>query len=140
MTIALPMAATGTAQRPGCAFASSALRPQSHAEVPARPVFERFIDLMHRRHQVRAAFESCVQREGFIDHAGFRSRAAAMTSLAIEPGPGGAQVVLLHSVFEGDIGMVHLSVPGDGNSPPKARVEIFRVAEGRIVEHWSTAA
>jgi predicted SnoaL-like aldol condensation-catalyzing enzyme len=110
----------------------------------AREVFERFVDLMYRRHQVRAAFESCVVREGFIDHAGFRSRAAAMTNLAPQLGPAGSQPQLLHTVFDGDIGMVHLSVPQAAElpnaQPARTRVEIFRVAEGRIVEHWSVAS
>ena len=126
---------------PGCVVATSLPQPpQAWRASPADAVFGRFVDLMYRRRQVRAAFESCVVREGFIDHAGFSSRAAAMTSLAASLGSEGARVEVLHSVCDGDIGMVHLAVHSPPNPAPSARVEIFRLAEGRIVEHWSVAA
>jgi predicted SnoaL-like aldol condensation-catalyzing enzyme len=133
------MMPAGTVYIPGLIVASSATAAAEPA-LAARQVFERFVDLMYRRRQVRAAFESCVVREGFLDHGGFRSRASAMTALAPQLGPATPQMQLLHSVCDGDIGMVHLAVPRDDGGPPGARVEIFRMADGRIVEHWSVAA
>lgn len=125
---------------PGLVVAS-VLRPPAAGSSAARAVFERFVDLLYHRQQVRAAFESCVAREAFVDHGGFRSRAAAMSALAPQLGPGGQAPRVLHTVFEGDIGMVHL-VPSvlEGDAPARPRVEIFRVADERIVEHWSVAA
>jgi predicted SnoaL-like aldol condensation-catalyzing enzyme len=132
----------GSAQliMPGCAIASSATTVRAQPPSQAREVLERFVDLMYHRRQVRAAFESCVVREGFIDHAGFGSRAAAMDSVAADLRPAEGRAEVLHLVCEGDIGMVHLAVPAHEDRPAGARVEIFRVAAGRIVEHWSVTA
>lgn len=127
---------------PGCAVASvrgSTTRAEvDHASAATRRVIERFVDLMYRRRQVRAAFESCVVATGFLDHgpAGFGSRATAMKLLAPKLGDPQAQVEVLHLVVDGDIGMVHLRVRLPGSAAPTPRVAIFRVAEGRIVEHW----
>lgn len=127
---------------PGCAVASGAEPRALPASDSARAVFEHFVDLLYRRRQVRAAFETCVVAHGYLDHApgGFGSRASAMAVLGPKLGADGAQVEVLHSVFEGDIGMVHLAVRHDAETAPGARVEIFRVANGRIVEHWGVAA
>jgi predicted SnoaL-like aldol condensation-catalyzing enzyme len=134
------MQAANAVYVPGLVVASAHDRDAKAQPGSARAVFERFVDLLYRRHQVRAAFESCVAREGFKDHAGYRSRASAMTALAPQLGAAAAQLELLHAVFDGDIGMVHLAVPPAGPGlPPGRRVEIFRIAEGRIVEHWSVA-
>lgn len=134
------MPATGRLVMPGCVIASSQPAPPSPAASGTRAVLERFIDLMVRRGQVRAAFECCVVREGFVDHAGFGSRAAAMSSVANDLRPACSRVELLHLVCEGDMGMVHLRLHAAEGAAPAHRVEIFRVAEDRIVEHWSVAA
>jgi predicted SnoaL-like aldol condensation-catalyzing enzyme len=134
--VALP----GVQHLHGCVVASSKHRSAPLPERQSREVFERFVDLMFRRGHVRAAFESCVLQEGYIDHAGFRSRSAAMTRLAPEFGLVGPKVSVVHSAFEGEIGMVHLAVEQGAGLPPGSRVEIFRVADGRIAEHWSVAA
>ncbi len=129
----------GMAQVPGIFVASAAAAQRGTEDADARAVFERFIDLLYRRRQVRAAFESCVVREGFLDHGGFRSRASAMAVLAPQLAPERQLVQVLHTVFEGDIGMVHLASAEAAGAAPQARVEIFRIAQGRIVEHWSVA-
>lgn len=124
---------------PGCVIASAAAAAAAPTDHRAKETFDRFVDLMYRRRQVRAAFESCVAREGFIDRSGFASRATAMAALAPRLGPTAPPIVVVHAICEGDIGMVHLvDAPADG-SEPRARVDIFRMAEGRIVEHWSVA-
>lgn len=134
------MPAAATLLMPGCAVASAPAAAAAAAPDDARVVFERFVNLLYRRRQVRAAFESCVVAHGFRDHAtqSAGSRSIAMSQLAPKLGPGSPRVELLHTVFDGDIGMVHLQVQAD-SQPPRPRVEIFRVADGRIVEHWSVA-
>ena len=141
------MPLTGQLVMPGCVMASAHASPREAQPASPRPpgtgstreVLDRFVDLMYRRGQVRAAFESCVVREGFIDHAGFASRAAAMSTLATDLRPAAGHVEVLHVVCEGDIAMVHLALQAPGANTTTARVEIFRLAEGRIVEHWSVA-
>jgi predicted SnoaL-like aldol condensation-catalyzing enzyme len=41
-----------------------------------------------------------------------------------------------HVVVEGDIVVVHALVKSDRQDRGRAVVDIFRVSEGRIVEHW----
>lgn len=136
----MPMPRSTHVPMPGCAVASSGRRDLA-LETDAREVFERFVDLLYRRRQVRAAFESCVASANFIDHGagGAQARAGVMNRLAPQLGartddaPAGR---LLHVVFDRDIGMVHLAEDRD-DGPPSHRVEIYRVADGRITEHWS---
>lgn len=126
---------------PGCAVASARASAASPAAAePARTTFERFIDLLYRRRQVRAAFESCVVASGFRDHGHGEaaSRAVTMASLARTLGDH-AELSVLHAVFDGDIGMVHLRTQEREGAAARPRVEIFRFESGRIVEHWSVA-
>lgn len=131
---------------PGCAVASarvSAVRGDAELSATAatRAVIERFVDLMYRRRQVRAAFESCVVAVGFRDHgpAGFGSRATAMKLLAPKLGDPRTEVEVIHIAVDGDIGMVHVQVRFPAASASMPRVEIFRVVDGRIAEHWGVA-
>lgn len=133
---------------PGCAMAAKATLRSVWPGAPTplcsdspREVIERFVDLLYRRRQVRAAFESCVVARGYRDHglAGRCSRARAMTLLAPKLGSAQMQVQLLHLAVSGDTGMLHLRACAPGAAAPQSRVEVFRVADGRIVEHWSLA-
>ena len=136
------MASAGTLFMAGCVVASATggrSQPESHS---ARAVFEQFVNLLYGRRQVRAAFECCVVATGYRDHtsANFGSRATAMSALSAKLGSRGVELDVLHTAFDRDIGMVHLTVRSAPDAAPTARVEIFRVADGRIVEHWSVAA
>lgn len=137
---------------PGCAVASSRRRT---ASVPggqdgAREVFERFVDLLYRRRQVRAAFETSVVAVGFVDHAqggpagpakgGSAGRASSMAGLARRFGAPSLRIELLHAVFEGDIGMVHVRELAEGDEAPRRRVDIYRVRGLRIAEHWAVVS
>lgn len=126
---------------PGCAVASRAEPRKLAASDSARATFEHFVDLLYRRRQVRAAFETCVVAHGFTDHAGDHGigRARAMAHLCERFAIDIASLELQHVVFERDIGMVHLTVQRSGAEAAVARVDIYRVADGRIVEHWAVA-
>lgn len=128
---------------PGCVVVSSRRRdPEVRPVEDAAAVIARFVDLLYARRQVRAAFESCVTAVGYRDHSpgGFRSRAQAMRELGHKLGARGIAVDVMHVVVQGDMGMVHLQARGwEPGKPSQARVEIFRVAQGRIVEHWGVS-
>ncbi len=106
-----------------------------------RAVVQRFIDLLYHRRQVCAAFESCVVAHGYRDHAwhGRGSRAGVMRALARRLADTELQASLQHLVVDGAMAMAHLQCHARG-TPPHARVEIYRVADGRIAEHWSVCA
>lgn len=123
---------------------SSCGRPAHSATVPAwqqpREVMERFVELLYRRKQVRAAFESCVTGAGFNDHDPARpsGRHAAIELLARSLGNPALRTEVLSVLVDGDMGMVHAAV-GTGETM-RRRVDLYRLASGRIVEHWSFAA
>lgn len=140
----------------GCALASSMRdtgqpvwqptlpRAASATPVPTettRAVVLRFIDLLYRRHQVRAAFESCVVAQGYRDHAwhGRGSRAGVIKALARRLGDPALHAELLHLTVDGAMAMAHLRCH-HADAPAGERVEIYRVADGRIAEHWSVIA
>jgi len=129
---------------PGCAVASVfTTSPWSGGADTGTPraVISRFVDLLYRQRMVRAAFESCVIGAGYRDHVvgGFRGRSQAIRELSRKLGEGGISVLVQHLAIDNDIGMVHLAVRRTADAEPEHRVEIFRVANGRIVEHWGVA-
>lgn len=125
---------------PGCALASRTPVPPPEAGVDgARGLMQRFVDLMYQQRRVRAAFESCVVPSGFIDHTadlpGGGGRASVMAQLRTQLAGPDLQVDLQHLAVDGDTAVVHLLVRA-GDAPPARRVDIFRIAGDRIVEHW----
>lgn len=89
--------------------------------------------------QPRAAFERYVSPD-FVDHkpdipGGGREAAAAFLERLIQRFPDPRWEVV-RSVAEGDLVVLHvrfLPSPGEGEY---AIVDIFRVRDGRLVEHW----
>lgn len=126
----LPLQATRALPR-----AASAAGASTEA---TRAVVLRFMDLLYHRHQVRAAFECCVVAQGFRDHAwhGRGSRAGVIKALARPLGDPALRAELLNLAVDGALAMAHLRCQR-GDAPPQERVEIYRVADGRIAEHWS---
>lgn len=132
---------------PGCAMAAA---PRYDVPAPAaapqgREVFERFVELLYRQRRVRQAFECCVVASGYVDHAApghvpHASRAQAMQALRRRFADPALDIEVLHTVYDGDVGMVHLRLHDGAAAEPIGRVEIWRVAGGRITEHWSVAA
>lgn len=122
---------------PPAASAGAATAASASAEA-TREVVSRFIDLLYRRRQVQAAFECCVVAHGYRDHAwqGRGSRAGAMRALTRRLADTALQAELLHLLVDGDMAMAHLRCQSRHNAL-HARVELYRVAHGRIVEHWS---
>ena len=119
---------------------SSCGKPAHSAAVPSwkqpREVMARFVDLLYRRKQVRAAFESCVAGAGFNDHDPSHpsGRHAAIEMLAHSLGHPEQHTAVLAVMVDGDMGVVHAAV-GTGDAL-RRRVDLFRLEAGRIVEHW----
>lgn len=131
---------------PGCAMAAAPRfdPPAPSAATDGREVFERFVELLYRQRRVRQAFECCVVASGYVDHAagGYPSRAQALQGLRRRLADPALHIEVLHTLYDGDAGMVHLRVrepSADGTPVERRRVEIYRVAGGRLVEHWSVA-
>lgn len=102
-----------------------------------RAAFERFVDLFYTRKRVREAFEFLVA-EDYRQHNpniadGPESAIAALTP-KFDDAPE-ARFDVERILVDGDHAMVHVRASYPGR-PDAAVADIYRFADGRIVEHW----
>lgn len=101
-----------------------------------RRIVEDFLDLINRQGRVREAFERHVS-ESYVQHNptagdGREEAIALIEGMAANPG---FQPSVKRMVAEGDLVAVHMHLAfGDG--PGLAVMDMFRLEEGKIVEHW----
>ena len=101
-----------------------------------RAIVEEFARLFYGERRVREAFESFVT-ENYIQHnPGFADgREAAIAGLTGLFGAQGASFDVQRIAVDGDLAAVHLrGAPAD--HPPVAVADFYRLADGKIVEHW----
>ena len=110
-------------------------------EAPAltnREIVERFIDLLYRQGRVREAFETYVH-EDYIQHNPLAPDGRAAAIAALEPyfasQPDAVREV--HRIIvDGDLAAVHVRTRQNPQDRGFAIVDILRVENGKIVEHW----
>lgn len=119
------------------AVAQHAGHAQSETE-RNRAVVEDFFDLFYTRHRVREAFEKHVVPD-YIQHNPIAPDGRAPAIAALEP-YFASQPNLKHDikriVVDGDLGVVHVHVTNGPNDRGSAIVDIVRLKDGKIVEHW----
>jgi predicted SnoaL-like aldol condensation-catalyzing enzyme len=103
-----------------------------------REIVERFIDLFYRQGRVREAFETYVH-EDYIQHNPLAADGRAAAIAALEPyfasQPDAVREV--HRVIvDGDLAAVHIRARQNPQDRGVAIVDILRLENGRIVEHW----
>ena len=102
-----------------------------------RLLISKFADLFYRQKAVRAAFETYVAPDYIQHNPGIADgREAAIEKL--EPmfrGPG-ARFTISHILVGGAYAVIHLRGQGNANGPAAAVFDIYRIANGRIAEHW----
>ena len=101
-----------------------------------RQIVEDFLDLINRQRRVREAFERHVGDE-YIQHNptagnGREDAIALIERLSTTPG---FNPVVKRMVAEGDLVAVHMHIRF-GGSPGLAVMDMFRLENGKIVEHW----
>jgi predicted SnoaL-like aldol condensation-catalyzing enzyme len=122
------------------ALAAAALfAAQAHAADPAdanRATMRAFVDTAYGQKQVRKAYETWVAPD-LVQHNpnvadGREAAIAELEGLLKNPA---AHFDVKHVVVDGDIAAVHFrgSLGGEIGA---AVVELFRLKDGRIVEHW----
>lgn len=101
-----------------------------------RQIVEDFIDLINRQGRVREAFERHVS-ENYIQHNptaenGREEAIALIEGLSATPG---FRPSVKRIVAEADLVALHMHLQlGDG--PGLAVMDMFRLEDGKIVEHW----
>jgi len=103
-----------------------------------REIVTRFIDLFYRQGRVREAFETYVA-EDYIQHNPLAPDGRAAAIAALEPyfasQPNAVREV--HRIIvDGDFAAVHVRVRQNPEDRGAAIVDLLRLENGRIVEHW----
>jgi predicted SnoaL-like aldol condensation-catalyzing enzyme len=103
-----------------------------------REIVTRFIDLFYRQGRVREAFETYVA-EGYIQHNPLAPDGRAAAIAALEPffasQPNAIREV--HRIIvDGDLAAVHVRVRQNPEDRGFAVVDLLRLENGKIVEHW----
>lgn len=123
-----------------CAASTAVLR-QEEAKTNTQTVLA-FEETVFNKHQVREGFEHYVgpnYREHDTRLGDGRESAIRALSQLVSSHPG-SRVNVQRTVAQGSLVAVHLI--WNAQSPPTrgiARVDIYRLEDGRIVEHWAVA-
>ena len=102
-----------------------------------RIIVGRFVDLFYRQRNVRLAFERYVT-DDYVQHNpniadGREAAILALTPLFSAPG---ARFDVKRVLVDGDLAAVHLLGRSSEEGPGGAVVDLFRLKNGKIVEHW----
>ena len=101
-----------------------------------KQIVEDFLDLTNRQGRVREAFERHVS-EDYVQHnpSVGNGREAAISLIEGLSAAASFNPSVKRIVAEGDLVAVHMHLSfGDG--PGLAVMDMFRLADGKIVEHW----
>lgn len=102
-----------------------------------RDIVQAFAHLAYENKQVRAAYESYVAPD-LIQHnpnVGDGREAAIKDLEGIMTDPG-ARFDIKHVVVDGDYAVLHFRGALSATAQPAAVMEMFRLKDGKIVEHW----
>lgn len=127
-------------------FAGTAMLPQTAAaqnaptaeQCTTKAVMDAFIPLFFEQRNAKVAFERWVH-EDYINHNPFAAtgRDAAVNFLQpfFDANPQ-ARYIVHRVLVDGDLAAVHNEARFDPNGQPNAVVDLFRVENCKIVEHW----
>lgn len=102
-----------------------------------RKVIQDFARIFYQEKDVKRAFESYVV-PGYIQHNpgiadGRDAAVAALTPMFSAPG---SRFEVKRIVVDGDLAVIHLFGQGDPATRGAAVADIYRLKDGKIVEHW----
>lgn len=102
-----------------------------------RQIVEEFFDLINRQHRVREAFERYAH-EDYIQHNptcgnGREDAIALIEKFAATPG---FRPTVKRMVADGDLVAVHMHIEFGDDRPGLAVMDMWRLENGKIVEHW----
>ena len=102
-----------------------------------RKVITDFAQIFYAERDVKRAFEAHVV-PGYIQHNpgiadGRDAAVAALTPMFSAPG---AEFEVKRIVVDGDLAVIHLFGRGDAKTRGAAVADIYRLKDGKIVEHW----
>ena len=102
-----------------------------------RAIMTRFADILYRAKDVRRAFDDFVVPDYVQHNPGIADgRASAITSLEPLFSTPGATFIVKRIVVDRDVAIIHLFGRGDPKTAGGAVADIYRLKDGKIVEHW----
>jgi predicted SnoaL-like aldol condensation-catalyzing enzyme len=103
-----------------------------------RRIVEDFADLLYLRLDVRTAFEKHVSADDYIQHnPGLPDgREAAIHMLESKFQAPGFSAAVQRIIVDGNLALVHLHARPAPDHRGAAVADIFRLENGKIVEHW----
>jgi predicted SnoaL-like aldol condensation-catalyzing enzyme len=111
---------------------------QSRREAENAAIVTAFYELIFVQHRVAEAFD-LYGGEGYIQHSPGSPDGRAAVEAALTPyfeANPQARSEIKRVVAQGDLVVLHVHAKSDPIDRGRAVVEIFRVEDGRIVEHW----
>jgi predicted SnoaL-like aldol condensation-catalyzing enzyme len=102
-----------------------------------RAVVKQFSEVFYNQKDVKRAFETYVAAD-YVQHNPNLpdGRAAAIAMLGPMFAAPGAKFEVKRIIVDGDMAVIHLFGQGDPKTPGAAVADIFRLRDGKIVEHW----
>jgi predicted SnoaL-like aldol condensation-catalyzing enzyme len=102
-----------------------------------RKVIADFARIFYAEKDVRRAFETYVVPNYIQHNPGIADgRDAAVAALAPMFSAPGAKFEVKRILVDGDHAVIHLFGQGDPDTPGAAVADIYRLEDGKIVEHW----
>jgi predicted SnoaL-like aldol condensation-catalyzing enzyme len=129
-------------KRPGVLLAAAALglsacSSHSNATERNRVIVTDFARLFYTERNVRAAFDKYVVADYIQHNPGIGDgRAAAVGMLEPMFSRPGATFEIKRIMVDGDFAVIHLKGRGDPATRGAAVADIYRLKDGKIVEHW----
>ena len=118
----------------GCATMSS---PQASLTERNRATMTAFADQLYSKKDVRGAFERFVVPDYIQHNPGIADgRSAAIAALAPMFARPGSRFDVKRIIVDGELAMIHLHGRGDPSTAGGAVADIYRLSDGKIVEHW----
>lgn len=102
-----------------------------------RAIVQDFARLFYQEKDVKQAFETYVVPDYIQHNPGIADgRDAAVAALAPMFAAAGARFEVKRIIVDGDFAVIHLFGQGNPATPGAAVADIYRLKDGKIVEHW----
>ncbi|KQN82150.1 polyketide cyclase [Sphingomonas sp. Leaf67] len=117
--------------------AGAPARPRASETERNRAIVTAFANQFYGRRDVAGAFEKFVVSDYIQHNPGLPDgRDAAVAALAPKFAAPGARFDVKRIIVDGDLAVIHLHGRADPASAGGAVADIYRLRDGKIVEHW----
>lgn len=112
-------------------------------QTPNGKLVHDFLDLWFNQHQPQEAFDRYVSRDNYVDHAVYSGSTKTKQTFESEkgfeskmPSDPKLQFIFKQVICEGDLVVSHIQIVNGHSKFGDEMVEIERVKDGKIVDHW----